>query len=120
MRTVHPYSCILYSRGEILLAGGIINGNYQASTFLYKISNGSIKKLGDLQTARKEHRMVEMEGRILVLGGESDIFGRLSSVEEFDRSTETWSPANFSLKAKRQNFALISLPGTPADYCRLN
>ena len=47
--------------------------------------------LPNLLVARDSHSLVNMDGRLYVIGGEDSNYQELSSVERYDAETKTWT-----------------------------
>jgi hypothetical protein len=116
---LQSHRCLLYSEGQILVTGGqpVFTTYALRSTFLYSVSDGSVRSLGDMVHPRLAHAMVRSGERVLVLGG-WDYAGTVhSTVEELNPETETWHVIDTQLSQANLDFAAIVLPVIESTYC---
>ena len=78
---------------KVLVAGGN-NGSYLSSFEIYDPLANSSSDAASLTTARYGHTAtLLMNGKVLVVGGESASGNVIASAELFDPTNNTWSPA---------------------------
>jgi len=106
-RTEH--SATLLADGRVLVAGG-----HTDSAELYDPGRGTFRQISPLSVPRSDHAAVRLlDGRVLIIGGAAFVKDRdviLDSVELFDPTTETFSPAQ-PMNVKRQGHTASLLSG---------
>jgi len=108
--------CLLYN-GQILMTGGRLpNRSASASTWRIDPSTWEVTQGADLVQARFKHRMVELDGRVVVVGGQTS-GQNFDSIEALDEVSGTWKSIEVSLKTARNGHSLLTLPGNAKDYC---
>jgi hypothetical protein len=97
------HSASVLNDGTVLVAGGfhplmVGSGQTLASTVRYYPDSGTWVDAGTMTNPRADHRAIEVEdgGAVLVFGGwvpEDGGSSVLTSVERYDSTTGTWTPA---------------------------
>ena len=102
---------------KLIVCGGYYKEN---STEIIDLSNGTIRKGGDLQVGRSMHGMdiLKINGRSVVIafGGLNSHNQYLDSIEEWNDESETWKMSSLKLseaKAKFRYFSQSSLKMQP-------
>src|SRR6476469_2963688 len=94
------HTATLLPNGQVLLAGGINNGQYLADAELYKPATGTWTTTGSLITERLGHTATLLaDGRVLVAGG-SDGNVKLATAELYDPATGLWSATGNLVQAR--------------------
>jgi len=108
----YEHACTFFSQGErrgLLVSGGSTGTQIQASTLFFDINLGQWAKLGDMNTRRWGARMVNLGGRIFVLGG-GDGRNYVKDVEEFDVKTFSWRKTDNGILFPRSDFSVVTVP----------
>ena len=107
----------VFFNGKVIVSGGneeqfTLEGI--KSTEVIDLSNGTSRRVGDLNIARHHHGMGIMEingkDKVVVFGGSNNHDKELDSVEEWDEKTETWTLSTMKLSEPKSSFA----------YCQIN
>ena len=108
--------CLLRN-GQILITGGRLpNRSLSASTWKVDPSTWEVIQAADFVQGRFKHRMAELDGRVVVVGGQTN-GQNFDSIEELDEVSGTWKNTGVNLKTARNGHSLLILPGTSQDYC---
>lgn len=108
--------CLLRN-GQILITGGRLpDRSPSASTWKIDPSTWEVTQAADLVQGRFKHRMAELDGRVVVVGGQTN-GQNFDSIEELDEVSGTWKNTGVNLKTARNGHSLLILPGTSQDYC---
>ena len=111
--------CLLRN-GQILITGGRLpDRSPSASTWKIDPSTWKVTQAADLVQGRFKHRMAELDGRVVVVGGQTND-QNFDSIEELDEVSGTWKNTGVNLKTARNDHSLLILPGTSQDYCWLS
>ena len=92
------------------------NRSASASTWSIDPSTWEVTQAADLVQARFKHRMVELDGMVVVVGGQTS-GQNFDSIEALDEVSGTWKSLGVTLKTARNGHSLLTLPGTAKDYC---
>ena len=92
------------------------NRSSSASTWSIDPSTWEVTQTADLVQARFKHRMVELDGKVVVVGGQTT-GQNFDSIEALDEVSGTWKNIGVTLKTARNGHSLLTLPGTAMDYC---
>jgi len=98
----------------VMVAGGWTGSDTLSSTEVMDIAEGTWQMAGNLNTGRDGLRILVLEDKIVAMGGFHGGGSYLSSVEQFDVSTLTWSDTTELLTA-RSFHAVTTLPVTRID-----
>jgi len=110
----YQHACTFFSQGErrgLLISGGSSGTQIQASTLFFDINKGQWLKLGDMNTRRWGPQMVNLGGRIFVIGG-GDGRNYVKDVEEFDVQTFSWKKADNGVLFPRSDFSVVTVPAS--------
>jgi N-acetylneuraminic acid mutarotase len=104
------HTATLLANGKVLLAGGEGKGSNQGaldSAELYDPATGTwTATSGTLNQARKQHTAtLLLNGKVLVVGGESPTDAALASAELYDPATDTWSSTGSMSQARNAHAA---------------
>merc|ERR1712080_5210 len=103
------HDCIRTQDGVLLTGGVDSEGRVRGESLVIDRTNGQIETVGSLNVARWGHRMVEYQGRVLVLGGYGGMRA-LDSIEEWLPETKGWLVTDWTLTQPRKYFAVINVP----------
>ena len=100
-----------FHRGKVVVVGGYLALN---STEIINISDGTSRKVGDLNVARESHGMgiahINGKSKLIVFGGYNSVDGYLDSIEEWDDESETWTISTLKLSEAIHSFGYCQLP----------
>ena len=106
------HSSAVYGDYVIICGGTDFTHTTLDSTEIYCISNGTLRLAGNLNFARRGHGMgiinVNGESKLIAFGGRgffNNIVTYLSSVEEWNTETESWTVSNLTLSEPRWSFS---------------
>ena len=106
------HRCFFYG-GEIVVTGGIDKG-FLKSTELINISNGTSRKVGDLNVARRQHGMgiahINGKSKLIVFGGQAANSSFLDSIEEWDEVSESWKMSTMKMSRAKSAFGYCQFP----------
>jgi len=97
--------------GKVVVVGGYLALN---STEIINISDGTSRKVGDLNVARRLHGMgiahINGKSKLIVFGGRTTAGHNLDSIEEWDEESETWTMSTMKLSEAKEQFGYCQLP----------
>ena len=110
------HASFVYKENVIICGGadGTYWGQVFGSTEILSLSNGTLRLGGSLQIPRKLHGMglVKVDGKtkLIAFGGKNEMGDDLSSIEEWNETTEQWELSKSRLSEPRSGFAFCSRP----------
>jgi len=110
----YEHSCAFLSQGGrrgLLVAGGSTGTQVQSSTLFFDINLGQWVQLTDMSKRRWGARMVNLGGRLFVIGG-GDGRNYLKDVEEFDVQNLLWKKVDTGILFPRSDFSVVAVPVT--------
>ena len=108
------HASFVYKENVIICGGsdGAAWGQVHGSTEIFSLANGTLRSGGSLQIPRKLHGMglVEVDGvpKLIAFGGKNEMGDDLSSIEEWNETTEKWELSKSTLSEPRSGFAFCS------------
>jgi len=114
---INNHACIKIDSG-VLISGGFTRRDTTAQTLIYSFDNGGqAEPVGSLNVARESHKMVEVDGKVLAIGGENDD-GRIGVIEIYDPKNNDWTIVEDStLSDPRASFVVLSVPLPSSEFC---
>ena len=114
----YNHSCFFLG-GKVVVTGGYDDWNIDKwikSTEIINLSDGTSRKVGDLNVARDNHGMgiahINGKSKLIVFGGFSGSawHGWLDSIEEWDEESETWKTSTMKLSEANCLFGYCQIP----------
>ena len=107
----HTHKCFFHG-GNIVVTGGY-GGGYLKSTEIVNVSDGTSRKVGDLNVARDNHGMgvacINRKSKLIVFGGYNQDDKYLDSIEEWDEENETWTISTKKLSERKGYFGYCQI-----------
>ena len=113
----YAHKCVV-TKGGVLVTGGVIPGQrqYTEETLLIDSTTGQSETVEPMNTARAEHGLVIINGKVTAIGGMVR-YELLSSVEQYNDQTNTWVTLTISLTQARSSFATLTVANPASDLC---
>ena len=98
----HSFGICVFNKTEVLVAGG--RGDYNMvinSCLLFNTNTKTFKEVGNMNTKRCGHVLVNVDETIYSIGGLDDNNEELNTIEIFDPVTEQWKTSDVKLHIER-------------------
>merc|ERR1711962_935922 len=114
------HACIMTRDGILVSGGGPTEREVTSDTWLIDITTGRAELVGPMREARKGHKLVNLKGMILAVGGwamPGNTFMSTDYVEEWISETKSWVVSSWLRFPISQGFfAAVSVPSS-SPYC---
>jgi len=114
------HACIMTRDGILVSGGGPTEREVTSQTWLIDITTGQAELVGPLREARKGHKLVNLKGMILAVGGWSMPGGNFMTndrIEEWNSETKSWVTSSWlRYPVSTGFFAAVSVPSS-SPYC---
>jgi len=114
------HACIMTRDGILVSGGGRTEREVTSDTWLIDITTGQAELVGPMREARKGHKLVNLKGMILAVGGwamPGNTFMSTDYVEEWISETKSWVVSSWLRYPISQGFfAAVSVPSS-SPYC---
>jgi len=114
------HACIMTSDGILLSGGGRTERDVTAETLLIDITSGLAERVGPMREARKGHKLVNLKGMILAVGGWSMPGGNFRTndrIEEWNSETKSWVVSSWLEYPESQGFFAAVSVVSSSPYC---
>ena len=105
----HSFGICVFNKTEVLVAGG--RGDYNMvinSCLLFNTNTKTFKEVGNMNTKRCGHVLVNVDETIYSIGGLDDNDEELNTIEMFDPVTEQWKTSDVKLHIERKNHQAVA------------
>merc|ERR1711962_1990618 len=114
------HACVMTRDGILVSGGGPTEREVTSQTWLIDITTGQAEEVGPLREPRKGHKLVNLKGMILAVGGWSMPGGNFRTndrIEEWNSETKSWVTSSWLEYPESQGFFAAVSVRSSSPYC---
>ena len=108
-KSLSSFGICPFSKSEVLIAGGS-HSIYEVTNncFLFNTNSKTFKDIGDMNTKKFGHVLVNVEGVVYSIGGRDVNYAYLNTIEILDPKSKQWKTSSAKLNIARYNHQAVA------------